>query len=162
MKVMQSGEGLERLGKVRALGAFIRRRRRELGLTQAELGEQVGYVQERISSLEHGKYGMPSIAALSALAEALQVDLLDLLCEAGYLQQAQRNGDGGVQAAHTVGYIRTGSGAVVAGLEELHRKLEDTLEGLEKLQAQRLAMERNYETVRGLLDTALKQVDPLP
>jgi transcriptional regulator with XRE-family HTH domain len=52
----------------RALAAFIRHRRMGLRLTQTQLAERVGWSQERISNLESGKYGLPTILALSRLA----------------------------------------------------------------------------------------------
>src|SRR5947209_16637160 len=70
---------------LRALGAFIRERRRALGLTQSQLGDRVGWVQERISLLEHGKYDTPSLPLLAGLAEALEVEQAELLASAGYL-----------------------------------------------------------------------------
>jgi transcriptional regulator with XRE-family HTH domain len=69
---------------LRSLGTFIRERRRSLGLTQTELAERLGYVQERISLLEHGKYGMPSLPALDVLAQKLEVPLADVLRAAGF------------------------------------------------------------------------------
>src|SRR5437588_436614 len=67
-----------------ALGAFIRARRMERGLTQTQLAERVGWVQERISLLENAKYGMPSIPALARLASGLDTRLFELLAAAGY------------------------------------------------------------------------------
>jgi len=67
-----------------ALGHFIRKRRRDLGLTQSQLGESLDWMQERISLLENGKYGMPSLPGLSRLASALQVPLQSVLDAAGY------------------------------------------------------------------------------
>ena len=64
------------------LGRYVRARRRELGLTQTDLAERLGYVQERISLLENGKYGLPSVTSLKALADALQVTLAVVLREA--------------------------------------------------------------------------------
>lgn len=67
-----------------ALGQFMRERRRDLGLTQSQLGESLDWMQERISLLENGKYGMPSLPGLSRLASALQVPLQSVLDAAGY------------------------------------------------------------------------------
>ena len=66
------------------LGAFIRHRRHILGLTQTQLGERLRWVQERISILENGKYGMPSLPALARLAAALDASLSEVLQAAGY------------------------------------------------------------------------------
>lgn len=66
------------------LGSFIRTRRRTLELTQAQLADRLGWVQERISLLEHGKYGMPSLPSLARLAAAVETELGDILVSAGY------------------------------------------------------------------------------
>ena len=66
------------------LGRFIRARRTSLQLTQAQLGNLLGWGQERISTLEHGKYGTPSLPVLARLADALACSLADLLAAAGY------------------------------------------------------------------------------
>jgi transcriptional regulator with XRE-family HTH domain len=71
-----------------ALGQFIRERRRALRLTQTQLGARLGWVQERISVLEHGKYGTPSLPLLASLAEALEVSQAELLSAAGFLQES--------------------------------------------------------------------------
>jgi transcriptional regulator with XRE-family HTH domain len=67
-----------------ALGSFIRTRRRTLELTQEQLAERLGWVQERISLLEHGKYGMPSLPSLARLATAVEMELGDVLVSVGY------------------------------------------------------------------------------
>jgi transcriptional regulator with XRE-family HTH domain len=66
------------------LGRFARERRTELGLTQHQLAERLGWSQERVSVLENGKYGMPSVPLLSRLSEALEVPLADILDAAGF------------------------------------------------------------------------------
>ena len=66
------------------LGAFIRQRRIRLHLTQSQLAERLGWSQERISILENGKYGVPSLPALVRLAEALGVPVLALVEVLGY------------------------------------------------------------------------------
>lgn len=67
-----------------ALGEFIRTRRHTLELTQEQLAERLGWVQERISLLEHGKYGMPSLPSLARLATAVEMELGDVLVSVGY------------------------------------------------------------------------------
>lgn len=68
----------------KALGAFIRERRLALGITQTQLAERINWVQERISLIENGKYGMPSLPALGRLANALEIRLFQMLAAAGY------------------------------------------------------------------------------
>jgi transcriptional regulator with XRE-family HTH domain len=67
-----------------SLGAFLRQRRRALSLTQTQLAERLGWAQERISLLEGGKYGMPSLPTLARLATGLGVDMFDILQAVGY------------------------------------------------------------------------------
>lgn len=67
-----------------ALGEFIRTRRHALALTQEQLAERLGWVQERISLLERGKYGMPSLPSLTRLATAVETGLGDVLVSVGY------------------------------------------------------------------------------
>ncbi len=53
-------------------GKRMRDRRRELGITQAQLAEMVGTAQARISQIENGE-SEPSIDVLMRLARALGV-----------------------------------------------------------------------------------------
>jgi transcriptional regulator with XRE-family HTH domain len=83
------------------LGRFIRERRHVLGLTQNELATRLGWVQEKISALECGKYGMPALPALATLAEGLQVRLYDVLAAAGYADERGDIDRDSVQVAAT-------------------------------------------------------------
>jgi len=69
-----------------ALGTFIRDRRHSLRLTQTQLANRVGWVQEKVSILEWGKYGTPSLPALARLGTALETSLPELLLAAGYAE----------------------------------------------------------------------------
>jgi len=86
-----------------SLGSFIRSRRQALGLTQTQLGERLGWMQERVSILENAKYGMPSLPALARLAIACEVPLMQILRAVGYgdesMEEVQR--DAVEQARHT-------------------------------------------------------------
>ena len=55
-------------------------RRRELGLTQAQLAEALGVDTETLSRFERGKH-LPSLKTLERLAALLVVPLSDLLVE---------------------------------------------------------------------------------
>jgi transcriptional regulator with XRE-family HTH domain len=66
------------------LGHFVRVRRQTLDLTQQQLAQRLGWVQERISLLEHGKYGLPSLPSLARLAGALEIELGRILVSVGY------------------------------------------------------------------------------
>jgi transcriptional regulator with XRE-family HTH domain len=88
-----------------ALGTFVRTRRRTLELTQDQLAERLGWVQERISLLEHGKYGLPSLPSLALLASAIESELGDLLVSAGYegaLETSKPDAELGPVASTTV------------------------------------------------------------
>lgn len=65
------------------MGSFIAQRRKELGLTQALLAEQLHVTDKAISRWERG-VGLPDIGNIEALAAALEVSLIELL-------QAQRS-----------------------------------------------------------------------
>ncbi|WP_405136012.1 helix-turn-helix domain-containing protein [Nocardia sp. NBC_01388] len=56
------------------LGASVRRRREELGLTQAELAERAGLKQPAVARFEAGGT-MPTIPMLERFAEALELRL---------------------------------------------------------------------------------------
>jgi signal transduction histidine kinase/transcriptional regulator with XRE-family HTH domain len=67
-----------------AFGTFIREQRTHLQLTQNQLADRLGWTQERISTLENGKYGVPSVPALLRLAVALEVPVLMLVQPLGF------------------------------------------------------------------------------
>ncbi|GAC1463648.1 MAG: hypothetical protein PVSMB7_05580 [Chloroflexota bacterium] len=90
---MASSDGSATLER---LGFFMRDRRHALHLTQTQLAERLGWVQERISLLERGKYGLPSLPALARIAVALESSLPELLHAAGFLDTAlPRQGESG-------------------------------------------------------------------
>ena len=59
------------MGSASTLGPRLRKRRRELGLTQTELAERVGTSQAVIQKIENGKSLRPRI--LEEIANALEV-----------------------------------------------------------------------------------------
>jgi transcriptional regulator with XRE-family HTH domain len=65
-------------------GALIADRRKILGMTQDELAQRVGWSQERISTIERGRYGLPSLPSLARLAGALDLSLVHLLEAVGF------------------------------------------------------------------------------
>lgn len=88
---------MERQPDLEGLGTFVRERRRDLGLTQRQLGERIDWVQERVSLLERGGYGLPSLIILARLAEGLDTPLCGLIAALGFgetlsdaVQQAER------------------------------------------------------------------------
>lgn len=66
---------------VQRFGAFIQRRRRDLGMTQVELGAKLNVTDKAISRWERG-VGFPDINLLEPLADALQITIQELMhCE---------------------------------------------------------------------------------
>ena len=59
-------------------GCFIQTRRKELGLTQSQLAEQLGLTDKAISRWERG-VGFPDISLLEGLAQALGVSVVELM-----------------------------------------------------------------------------------
>ena len=60
---------------LKQVGAAIRRRRRGLGLTQAELGSRAGLRQATISALENGETGT-RLHTLTGVLAALDLELV--------------------------------------------------------------------------------------
>lgn len=72
------------------LGDFIAQRRKELGLTQALLAEQLHVTDKAVSRWERG-VGLPDIGSMEALAQALDVSLVELMrAERGETEQISR------------------------------------------------------------------------
>lgn len=59
-------------------GTFLQTRRKELGLTQSQLGEKLGVTDKAISRWERG-VGFPDISLLEPLAQALDVSVTELM-----------------------------------------------------------------------------------
>lgn len=75
------------VGDLVNLGKFVRTQRRDLGLTQAQLGVRLDWYQERVSLLESGRSGTPSLRAMAKLAYALAVARADLLVAVRFLDE---------------------------------------------------------------------------
>lgn len=59
----------------------IRQLREERGLTQTELARKSGLAQPTLSELERGSKTNPSLKVLRRLADALGIDVADLIKE---------------------------------------------------------------------------------
>lgn len=70
-----------------SIGERIKKRRKELGLTQAELSELIGIAQQSLQSIESGKIGKPR--KIIALAEALETTPEYLQFGVGELDNAE-------------------------------------------------------------------------
>jgi transcriptional regulator with XRE-family HTH domain len=78
-----------------ALGAAIRAARNRAGLTQEELGAQIGKTPETVSNIERGKQ-TPTIETLAELARILKVpisELFDAVGDANALPDARRRSE---------------------------------------------------------------------
>jgi transcriptional regulator with XRE-family HTH domain len=72
-----------------SLGAFIRDRRQELGLTQEQLAERIGETvrQAEVSRLEGDRISLPHRRRMEQLAAALEVSLGELLVRSGWMKE---------------------------------------------------------------------------
>ena len=59
-------------------GAFVQARRKELGLSQAELAERIHVTAKAVSRWERG-VGFPDIKLLEPLAQALEITIVELM-----------------------------------------------------------------------------------
>lgn len=77
------------------IGAFICKRRKELGLTQKEVAEKLGITDRAVSKWENGRC-MPDLLLLQPLSRILNVDINDLLSgeiveEKNYKRKSEEN-----------------------------------------------------------------------
>jgi transcriptional regulator with XRE-family HTH domain len=70
--------------QAKSLGQLLRRRRRELGLSQRKLAALAHMSDSSIARLEHGRFSAPRPAKLSMLATALNLSRADIFVHAGY------------------------------------------------------------------------------
>ncbi|GAB2694199.1 hypothetical protein GCM10027089_14580 [Nocardia thraciensis] len=100
-------------------GEVIRRIRKSLGMTQAELGAILGYTQPVISQLEHDGAAIHDVRVLRRIAKALRVPLAILVVESDEEADVNRRnflrasalGVGTATAAGTVGHTATATSA---------------------------------------------------
>ena len=71
-----------------AFGAYIRERRKDVGLSQEQLAERMGgaCTQSDISRIERGLVQLPRMTTLVNLAASLEVSVGDLLIAAGWFE----------------------------------------------------------------------------
>ncbi|WP_433678354.1 helix-turn-helix domain-containing protein [Nocardia sp. CA-119907] len=98
-------------------GEVIRRVRKSLGMTQAELGAILGYTQPVISQLEHNAAAVHDVRVLRRIAKALNVPLAILVVESDEEADVNRRnflrtsafGAGTAMAAGAVGHAAAAS-----------------------------------------------------
>jgi transcriptional regulator with XRE-family HTH domain len=121
------------------LGRYIRERRKQLHLTQEMLGRRLGWAQERVSTLENGKYGLPSLPQFCRLADALRVPLPELLRHAGLDSQLKESPqDPDVAASGQLRGLGEKMAAMIDRVQEIEGHLhqaERNLAHAEELQA---------------------------
>lgn len=78
---------------------IIKKRRKELGLTQAALGEMIGYTQQGVQLLEKGKRNLDKDTIL-LICKALDLSPSDLLSEVGNPSP--------VNIIYKIGYVQAG------------------------------------------------------
>lgn len=64
------------------LGRYIRRRRRELGLSQDQLGRMIGVTFQQVQKYEHGTNRV-SFSRLVEIAQSLDCSVADLIGDLG-------------------------------------------------------------------------------
>lgn len=62
----------------KAIGRFLKELRREKGMTQDELGKEIGVTNKTISKWENGNY-MPPVDVLMLLSEMYNVSINEIL-----------------------------------------------------------------------------------
>lgn len=145
--------------RLEGFGAFIRERRRALGLTQTQLADRLGWLQERVSLIENAKYGMPSLPAIERMAPLLDVTMAQLLRQAGYdLEHSESD----VQSAavslvlHKLSTIEADD--LEGSLQQVADLLHDAL-GAEKFDAFVLEPEGRGLRALGVSDTPLGRLE---
>ncbi|RIJ64162.1 helix-turn-helix domain-containing protein [Rummeliibacillus sp. POC4] len=110
---------------------FLRKLRKEKGLTIVQLAEKTGLSRSYISQLERGergKNGIPSIDVLQKLSTALEINIIDLLKKTGYTHTQK------LSLSETIRTLRKEKGWSIEDLSE--KTLED--EDIEFIPKERL------------------------
>jgi transcriptional regulator with XRE-family HTH domain len=81
--LMASPRGQKEAGRALALGALLRKLRRERGYTLDQLANRIPMSASNLSRLELGSQGPPADEIIERLASALEVPANDLLRAAG-------------------------------------------------------------------------------
>jgi len=140
-----------------SLGAYIRDRRRALGLTQEQLAERIGgpVTQADISRLETDRVVLPRRDRLAALAHSLEVSLGDLLLNSGWMT----DGDG---LAHALAVtVRTADALPHNGPASL-KTTEELAATIRAVQAMVGDMALALERAQRTLDAVQRQLDMPP
>ncbi len=86
---MANSRGQKEASRALTLGALLRKRRRERGLTLAQLAERIPMSASNLSRLELGSQGPPADEVIERIAKALGADPGELLQAAGRIGDVQ-------------------------------------------------------------------------
>lgn len=90
--------------RIPAIGAFVKELREAQHLTQAELARKCGLSRAYINALESGNVKEPSARTMGLLAEALGVDIMEMLEATGTIRIQDRSQISG--EAQLASYLR--------------------------------------------------------
>lgn len=82
---------MEELELYNEIGKNIKKRRKELGITQEELAKLTNYSLSFIANIESITYQSFSIAALNHIAKALNTNMISLLPKVSNLENQRKN-----------------------------------------------------------------------
>lgn len=71
--------------RAQALGAMLKKRRKELGFSLKDVAEAAGVPPSTVTRFERGAFTAPSPDKLAAFARLLRMSLADVFAEAGYV-----------------------------------------------------------------------------
>ena len=140
-------------GNLVALGSLVRDRRKELGLTQTDLGDRLGWAQERVSLLENGKYGLPSLPQLCRLADGLELPFDALLRSVG-LESV--NGHATERGEHSGGSEHSLNRQLLTMLDQMHLiedRLHEAEREMERAQEVRASIREQRQQMAVLLES---------
>jgi len=80
---MASPRGQREANRALALGALLRKLRRERGYTLVQLAERIPMSASNLSRVELGSQGPPADEVIERIAKALETDTAELLAAAG-------------------------------------------------------------------------------
>lgn len=90
MRIRSAGDNARSMLINRGIGIRLRQRRKDLGVTQKELGDRIGLTYQQIQKFESGKSRIAAVT-LVLIADVLNTRVSyffeDLLCEEGIVKE---------------------------------------------------------------------------
>lgn len=136
-------------------GHFVRARRNALGMTQTELASSIGWTQERISLLENGRYGMPSLPHLCRVAEGLSVPLTAVLNAIGWNDASETAATAQVMDTNSAARLSAGLETATSRLAVIAARLHEVESQFARAEELQLSI-RNHEQEMEILLAACK------